>query len=1050
MLRAVAGTTLVYAVLGWLALQITLPPALASPIYPAAGIGLAAAITFGWPGAIGAGLGALLANGIEAFNRGTLGSGSGALVPAAIGLGAALQALVGAALARRHAGPQLRLDRPSEVMRFALVGGATGCLVSTSVAHVALVGTGALPLFEAPMSWLTWWIGDLLGVMIAAPIMLALIGRPRTDWAPRRLNVALPMLLGSLLLALAAWQFHRWEAERLRDTFDRFAGDAIGAVEQRLVSARQALQAVHGALGPIGEDAAAVALPDSAAWWLARTPELQAIGHARRLPRSQVVAYEARLQAGGLASYRIFDRPDGAAAAAGDGDVIAIDAIEPRAGNTGALGVNVLSEPAARAAIERAVASGEAAATQAFVLTQSKTRELGVVVYLPIYRGRPATAEQRQSALRALVFVTLRPDAALREALGSDISGVRWCLVDRAQPSPPLAGDDGGCAAAAASFERRQELRFAGRDWELRLSARAGELPGGQTAGAWLLSMVGLAATALLGMLLLVVTGRARRIEEAVQLRTAELSNEVGERRSAEEALRDREQRLRSLYDNVPIGIVYADLDGRVLEVNPRLCELLGRSEAVLQSMTLTDLSQADDWQQDLAWRQRLLAGEIPGLRVDKRYPRADGSVFPARLTLTLLRDADGRPYRMAGVVEDLSEHQQLERSEQARAKAEAASRAKTEFVSRMSHELRTPLNAMLGFAQLLGLDKTAPLAGHQRAWAEQIQRAGWHLLDMINDTLDLARIESGAVGFELQPVAVKPLIEASRELLAPLALRRQVQIIEELPAAALAVKADETRFKQILSNLLSNAVKYNRDGGRVVVRALAAPAGRVTIEVEDNGLGMTESQLGSLFQPFNRLGREASGVEGTGIGLVICRRLAEAMGGTLEASSRAGQGSVFTLVLPRATASDITNAPSAVDTTIDSSYHHRVIHYVEDNETNVELIRGVLGKRPQVALEVSGNGLDGLAAIRARPPDLVLLDMNLPDIDGLELLRHLKSNETTSGVPVIVISADAERARIQQALSLGAARYLTKPIDFGSFLSAVDEALEAVDTRWG
>jgi CheY-like chemotaxis protein/nitrogen-specific signal transduction histidine kinase len=404
----------------------------------------------------------------------------------------------------------------------------------------------------------------------------------------------------------------------------------------------------------------------------------------------------------------------------------------------------------------------------------------------------------------------------------------------------------------------------------------------------------------------------------------------------------------------------------------------------------------------------------------------------------------------MAGVVEDLSEHQQLERSEQARAKAEAASRAKTEFVSRMSHELRTPLNAMLGFAQLLGLDKTAPLAGHQRAWAEQIQRAGWHLLDMINDTLDLARIESGAVGFELQPVAVKPLIEASRELLAPLALRRQVQIIEELPAAALAVKADETRFKQILSNLLSNAVKYNRDGGRVVVRALAAPAGRVTIEVEDNGLGMTESQLGSLFQPFNRLGREASGVEGTGIGLVICRRLAEAMGGTLEASSRAGQGSVFTLVLPRATASDITNAPSAVDTTIDSSYHHRVIHYVEDNETNVELIRGVLGKRPQVALEVSGNGLDGLAAIRARPPDLVLLDMNLPDIDGLELLRHLKSNETTSGVPVIVISADAERARIQQALSLGAARYLTKPIDFGSFLSAVDEALEAVDTRWG
>jgi CheY-like chemotaxis protein/anti-sigma regulatory factor (Ser/Thr protein kinase) len=305
-------------------------------------------------------------------------------------------------------------------------------------------------------------------------------------------------------------------------------------------------------------------------------------------------------------------------------------------------------------------------------------------------------------------------------------------------------------------------------------------------------------------------------------------------------------------------------------------------------------------------------------------------------------------------------------------------------------------------------------------------------------------------VGFELQPVAVKPLVEASRELLAPLALRRQVQIVDELPARALAVKADETRLKQILTNLLSNAIKYNRDGGRVVVRALAAPPGRVTIEVEDNGLGMTESQLGGLFQPFNRLGREASSIEGTGIGLVICRRLAEAMGGTLDATSRAGQGSVFTLVLSGATASAAADLPLVVDTTIDTTYHHRVIHYVEDNETNVELIRGVLSKRPQVGLEVSGNGLDGLAAIRARPPDLVLLDMNLPDIDGLELLRHLKSNDATAGVPVIVVSADAGRERIQQALTLGAIRYLTKPIDFASFLAAVDEALEAVDTRWG
>jgi signal transduction histidine kinase len=229
-----------------------------------------------------------------------------------------------------------------------------------------------------------------------------------------------------------------------------------------------------------------------------------------------------------------------------------------------------------------------------------------------------------------------------------------------------------------------------------------------------------------------------------------------------------------------------------------------------------------------------------------------------------------------------------------------------------MSHELRTPLNAMLGFAQLLSLDRKPALAEHQRAWATQIQQAGWHLLHMINDTLDLSRIESGML--KLEPVALElgPLVSAALAMVEPAAEKRGLDIEQKLDRRARSVLGDETRIKQILTNLLSNAVKYNVDGGHIVVRSRATESQVIEIVVSDSGLGMTRAQMDELFQPYNRLGRERTAVEGTGIGLVISRRLAELMGGTLEASSAAGQGSVFTLRLPAAEAATTVLRPGS------------------------------------------------------------------------------------------------------------------------------------------
>ena len=345
-------------------------------------------------------------------------------------------------------------------------------------------------------------------------------------------------------------------------------------------------------------------------------------------------------------------------------------------------------------------------------------------------------------------------------------------------------------------------------------------------------------------------------------------------------------------------------------------------------------------------------------------------------------------------------------------------------------------------------------MAAHQLEWTGQIRQAGWHLLHMINDTLDLARIESGHVDLDPRALDLADVVADAVALLAHNAEHRGIRIQVQLRPDARHVLGDATRLKQILTNLLSNAVKYNVEGGQVHVSSRIADDGRVAVEVQDSGAGMDADQVAQLFQPFNRLGREGGPVEGTGIGLVISLRLAELMSGTLYAQSSPGSGSTFTVELPRASAA----APLLLSTPADDSdsglgeahYRQRVVHYIEDNEINAEVMRGILALRPQINFVTSALGLDGLATIRARRPSVILLDMHLPDIDGLELLRHLKADADTADIPVVVVSADATESRIAAAMTAGAEHYLTKPVNVQQFLTALDEILERLDTLFG
>jgi signal transduction histidine kinase/CheY-like chemotaxis protein len=425
---------------------------------------------------------------------------------------------------------------------------------------------------------------------------------------------------------------------------------------------------------------------------------------------------------------------------------------------------------------------------------------------------------------------------------------------------------------------------------------------------------------------------------------------------------------------------------------------------------------------------------------------RKDGSRLWANVVITALVDATGTLVGYAKVTRDLTERKQAEEAiRAARDEAERANAAKSEFLSRMSHELRTPLNAILGFAQLLDLDDVSPL---QQDSIAQILKAGRHLLDLVNEVLDLTRIETGHLALSIEPVGVAQVLQEARALIAPLATAHHVHLAEP-PAlsATTQVLADQQRLKQVLLNLLANAVKYNRPGGTVTLACHPTAADRLRLEVHDTGPGIPSEQLARLFMPFERLGAEQTTVEGTGLGLALCKRLVELMGGAIGVTSTVGQGSTFwveltcpTPVAPRP-GEDAPPLPAiAVGAAVPGAAG--TLLYIEDNLSNLQLVEQLLRYRPGVKLVAAMQGRLGLELAREHQPGLIVLDLHLPDLGGPEVLRCLRAEARTAGIPVVVLSADATPGQVARLRAAGAAAYLTKPLDVHQFLGVVDDLM--------
>jgi len=377
-----------------------------------------------------------------------------------------------------------------------------------------------------------------------------------------------------------------------------------------------------------------------------------------------------------------------------------------------------------------------------------------------------------------------------------------------------------------------------------------------------------------------------------------------------------------------------------------------------------------------------------------------------------------------------------------ARDEADRANHAKSDFLSSMSHELRTPMNAILGFSQLMATDDS--LATEHQEGVAEILKAGHHLLNLINEVLDLAKIESGHVDLTLEPVAVRPLVEECLSLVGTLAARREVRMGHAVPEEAV-VQADRTRLKQALLNLLSNAIKYNHHGGSVSLDVHQVDGSRLRIRVTDTGPGIASERLPELCQPFNRLGAENSNIEGAGIGLSITRRLVEMMGGTLEVESKTGIGSTFWIELPLESppqpAPEAAIPVGAATVQPPNPARHTVL-YIEDNPANLKLVAQILGRRPHILLITAHTAELGIELARERHPDLILLDINLPGVDGYRLLEVIRKEAGLEGTPVIALTANALSSDIEQGMAAGFSDYLTKPLNVDRFFGLLDRFL--------
>jgi PAS domain S-box-containing protein len=520
------------------------------------------------------------------------------------------------------------------------------------------------------------------------------------------------------------------------------------------------------------------------------------------------------------------------------------------------------------------------------------------------------------------------------------------------------------------------------------------------------------------------------------------VGHDITQRRETYDALVTSMEKSRAIFDAAVDSIIVIDANLKIIEASPSSDSTFAFSREQTEGRAALDFVHPDDRALILEALERgFVNDEVMNVRF--RGLHTDGRWVMIESRGRVLRDTEGAPTGAVIISRDVSDSVEAERAlEQAKIEAEQANVAKSEFMSRMSHELRTPLNSVLGFAQILQMELQSP---SELEMIGYIVKSGGYLLELINEVLDISRVESGSIAVSLELVSIDALVAECLDFVVSDALAAGVEIIDRCGSERM-VRADPQHLKQVLVNLLSNAIKYNRSGGTVTLTC-DEDAGRVRLSVSDTGPGIEAHLHERLFAPFDRLDADAKGIEGTGLGLALSKGLMEAIGGSLGVISEPGVGSTFWLELPLATTS--TNfAESELDVTPSTPENESqlaTVLYIEDNVGNVRLLERLLAHRSSIELVTTMQGSQAFELALQHRPDLILLDVHMPDLSGYEVLALLKGDERTASIPVVMLSADASNEQVKRFADAGARDYLTKPLDLQNFLQQLDVYLGEV-----
>lgn len=1039
--RTLLLIAVIYSALGGLGLWLAIPPGYASPVFPAAGFALAVALRYGTRVLPAVWLGSLFLNAAVALTSGNL-SIKTLLVATGIGIGAALQAWLGRYLVKWWSVDKWqRLEQEKDIFQFLLLGGGVACLVSATVGISSLVIAGVLPSSALSYSWWTWYVGDTLGVLIAAPLTLSYLLRHQSGWAGRLKTFLLPVV-GMLFLAISAFiGTAHWETEnRLSEVEDQ--GNLIAtALEQRVIAHREMLAALARTI-EINPDISRSQFDHFTLDTLQEQQDIFALSFNPYITLSGRQFFEQKMaKEYPEGKFQITERNAvrELKRAGEKSDYVPVGYISPLAGNMPAIGFDINSEPRRQNAIARAQRSGKIAATEPIKLVQEKQERAGVLILAPAYQKLVTTHDAlSKHELIGFAVAVIKADEMVEIALKGRLSpGLQISIEDAAadEASRMLYRSSSQALIAVSQPAWQKSLMMADREWALKVFVTEDYVQLHRSWIAWGVGVAGLMFTALLQLFLLAIAGRAALINRQVSEQTEEINTKNA-------ALTRSEERYRSVVESIKEVIFQTDAQGLWTFLNPAWTEVTGFGVQDSLGKLFLDYVHPDDRQRNNELFEPLIQRKKDYCRHEVRYLHHDGGFRWIEVYARLIIDAHDQIIGTAGTLLDVTDrHEADDKLRTAMQNAEAANLAKSQFLATMSHEIRTPMNGILGMAQLLlpeGVSET-----DRRDYARTILNSGKTLLSLLNSILDYSKIEAGKVALEQLAFDPQQVLHETASLFGSATLNKGLLVETNWHGeAGVRFISDAYRIRQMIANLVGNAVKFT-DTGHIVLEAreISSDRDEVLLEfcVSDTGIGMDSETASKLFKPFIQADSSTTRkYGGTGLGLSIVKSLAKLMGGNVGVDSELGKGSRFWFTVKATRVSKVLNARQSSrieqlpsDQSLPCHFQGKVL-VVEDNPTNQKVIVTLLrkfGLEPSIA----ENGQQGLDCVRNEAIDLVLMDLHMPIMDGYTATTQIRAWEAKYGKPrhpIVALTADAFAEDRERSLANGMDDFMPKPID--------------------